>query len=160
LNNVVFRLIRTASVSGAIVSAGGPIEGIQVSLMERVYDAGGRPRLVSAEAYVSAGPGLVRNTGSARTNDRGEYRLYGIKPGRYYLVVQAPQTPDTRQRTTDVPGLRTFELLRKFETTFYPGAPDLANASAIDLQSGADLSGINVVVREQQTYRVRGRVID
>ena len=86
INNVAFRLVRAASVSGAIVSAGGPVEGIQVSLVQRVYDAGGRPALASAEAYMSAGPGLVRNTGSARTNDREEYRLYGVKPGRYYLV--------------------------------------------------------------------------
>jgi hypothetical protein len=162
---LVFRLVGTGSVSGRVVSAAGPVQGLEVTLIRPAYDSNAHKTYSGASAFRSVGSGaIVQNTGIARTNDRGEFRLYGIPPGRYFLIVSAPATADVRLGTVVSQDPRTrlnaVEQFRRFETAFYPGTSDVSKASWLEMEPGRELSGIDVVVREQATYRVRGRVVD
>ena len=49
---------------------------------------------------------------------------------------------------------------RPYPTSYYPGTPDVSVASAVDIQPRADLTGLDILVPEQQLFRVRGRVLD
>ena len=73
LKDVLLRLTSTGTVAGVIrTNSGKPAAGVQIQLVSPRYGPGGERRLVAA--------------GAAKTNDRGEYRLYWITPGRYYVV--------------------------------------------------------------------------
>src|SRR6185436_5206925 len=48
----------------------------------------------------------------------------------------------------------------KYAMSYYPGAPELNSATAIEVPSGADIAGVDMYVKLQQTFRVRGVVVD
>jgi 5-hydroxyisourate hydrolase-like protein (transthyretin family) len=152
--DVVMKMSQVAALSGQIRDAAGqPIAGAPVQLLRISYDDAGQKRTQRVAATMS--------------DDRGEYRMYYLSPGRYYL--SAGHQPG--QTSTDVPrGLESVlggagytsanRILQNYALVYYPGAADQNSARAIDLQPGADLQGINMLLGVQQSFRVRGRVVD
>src|SRR5437763_10663641 len=68
----ILHLIPGGTVSGRVTGSNGePLVNIEVSLLRSTYDGDGRKTL--------------QQSGAAQTNDRGEYRLFWVTPGRYYL---------------------------------------------------------------------------
>jgi hypothetical protein len=73
--DTVFRLIPGGTVSGRVTgSSGEPLVNLEVTLLRRIYDPDGRR--------------TFQQVGLAQTNDRGEYRLFWVTPGRYYPSVE------------------------------------------------------------------------
>src|SRR5262245_37410381 len=69
-------MFATASISGHITSASGqPIANAQVSALKTSYQGLER---------------VLKTVQEARTNELGEFRLFWLPPGRYYLAVVAP----------------------------------------------------------------------
>jgi|SRR5271166_2954734 len=79
-NDGMFRLVRAAVITGKVVDdSDEPMMGVTVSVLRRLTeeeleDAGPRARKQELNP-VSVGT----------TDDRGEYRIYGLKPGEYYI---------------------------------------------------------------------------
>jgi hypothetical protein len=139
--SAVFRMIPDGTVSGRVTGPNGePLVNVEIAVLRSAYDPNGRKTFQQA--------------GTAQTNDRGEYRLFWINPGRYYLSAAPSNRP--------VPGIPFNPGLRtnKYARLFYPSSSDIARATLIDIQPAAELSGLDFRMVEQQTYRVRGRVID
>lgn len=73
LKDLAIRLTPAGTVSGRILDEfGQPALGIPVQLLRPAYNVQGRN---------------YQAMGTATANDRGEYRLFGITPGRYYLNI-------------------------------------------------------------------------
>jgi hypothetical protein len=71
LRDLLFRLIPWGVIAGRVLDEEGePLPWAQVSALREVYSSG--KRKLSSEALVP-------------TNDLGEYRLFGLKPGRYFV---------------------------------------------------------------------------
>jgi hypothetical protein len=142
IKGVAFSLTPAGVVSGRVTgSTGEALVGIEVSLLKSAYDPNGQQ--------------MFRQILSALTDDRGEYRLFWAPPGSYYLSAGSSSRP--------MPGFNPFLNLSstyKYRRLFYPGTPDSAAAVSVDVQPGAEASGMNFRLPEQQTYRIRGRVID
>lgn len=78
LSDIKVRLVRVASITGTITDeAGEPLVGVSVRAVRREMPAGS-PR--------------YNLTGNARTDDRGVYRLDGLVPGSYFVVLPQTQT--------------------------------------------------------------------
>src|SRR4051812_12979434 len=93
-----FALQRTAAITGRVVDEfGDPAPNVMVTPMRHIYVNGER-------RLQQSGPG-------ASTNDLGEYRVYGLTPGRYF--VSATLRP---MNFSDDAGDRTAYL-----PTLYPG---------------------------------------
>jgi 5-hydroxyisourate hydrolase-like protein (transthyretin family) len=136
MKNVVFRLIPAGTVTGRVLdTAGEPIAGLSVALMRIEYGRDGRKNLWTENA--------------AQTDDRGEYRLYWVKSGRYYMRV-------SRSDYTSRPVVTDPNFVR----TYYPGVSDLSNASIIELPAGSELSGIDIILSKPSGHWIRGRVMD
>jgi hypothetical protein len=90
------------------------------------------------------------------TNDRGEYRLFPVQPGKYYLSAGPPtRSIPTVQASTPINNPKN-----KYPRLFHPGVPEVSAAAAIDVFSGGELSGLDFRMTEQPTFRIKGRVID
>jgi hypothetical protein len=101
LKDVVIRLIPTGIVSGRVLDENGqPATGAPVQLLRSVYNAQGRSLQVA---------------GNAVADDRGEYRAFGVLPGRYYLLAGTPPRPGVRGRGGSVGDVRFSQL-------YYPSA--------------------------------------
>jgi hypothetical protein len=142
LKDVAFRLIPAATVSGRMRdSKGEAVPGMPVSLSRVVYGPNGQRTL--------------SNVGSASTDDRGDYRLFWVPPGRYLLSAGAPGGGNPFGV-----GARNAFVDRIFPVTYYPGVLDPSRAVVLDLQPGTELGAIDLVLTQPATQRIRGRVLE
>jgi hypothetical protein len=144
IDNLVIRLTPTGNVSGRIRDAEKqPLADVPVRLLRAVYNRFGQRTLQSVA--------------STRTNDRGEYRIYFVAPGRYYVNAgtSSNRTLDDwfQQRDSNV-------VETTYSSVYFPGVVDLNQAAILEVKPGADIDGIDLRLGRQELYRMRGRVID
>lgn len=146
LREIAVHLVPAGNVSGVVRNPSGePVAGFQVQLLR--------------SSYGSTGQRTLQPVGADRTNDRGEFRVYWVTPGRYYLAVQS--TPSALGLSIlGVPSSANEVVERRYPLTYYPGTIDESRASVIDVQPGVDLNGIDVLLPQQTLFHVRGRVVD
>lgn len=132
------------------LSRGGVISGL-------VYTPKGRP-FVGAQVTlwrVEADAGTVRlaretQLGGTRgeTNDLGEFRLFWLQPGSYYLRVTVLEGVSPKVRG-GAPGLLT---------AYYPGTVDPTRANPIDVVAGEETRVRTLTLVRQTIATVRGHV--
>ena len=126
---------RGGVISGRVVDeAGDPIADAQVHAMRYQYIQGSR-RLIP----------LGRG---GQSNDLGEFRVYGLSPGQYYV---SAASRDFRTQPDGVTG---------YAPTFYPGTGNVAEAQRFTVGPGQTIAGISVMLVPVRTARVSGTVID
>jgi len=168
---ISFRLTPAATISGRILDTNGePLPGITVQALRSTYDATGKRTLQPA--------------GSARTNDLGEYRIYWINPGRYYVsanpvrsvfeTLTASASQAASQAQTQAQAQQAAQAASMFGTTgtpnevldpafaltYYPNSTDASRAVGLDLQPGTEMRAIDFALVRSQRVRLTGRVID
>jgi len=144
VNNIVIALSPAAAVTGRITDENGqPAVDVPVQLLHVLYNPQGK---------------IFQAIATSTANDRGEFRLYDLPPGRYYLVAGsgpnlmgalAIARPPTLNRAPPV----------TYAVTYYPGVTDLNQSSVIQLTVGAEVVA-NMRVARQNLCRIRGRVVD
>jgi Carboxypeptidase regulatory-like domain len=126
---IVFKIAPGAVISGMVSDEDGdPIVGASVQAFQAISLSRRR------------GPVQV-----AQTNDRGEYRIFGLESGKYVLMAEA------RTYVQGSPDL--------YVPTFYPGTPDEAQASPVEVHPGDEASAINLILTEVHGVRVSGRLV-
>jgi len=171
------------------LSAGQSMSGIRLSMAAtatitgRVFDGEQDPvpntRVLALEAAYQNGRRILSTVQAVRTNDLGEYRLFWLRPGRYYvaalrddfraysfsILVNRPDEFGQRQdASSPTVRERTLQDGRAIEETsvlvYYGGGTDAANARAIDLLPGGSAATIDIPIHQglAQTQRVRGSV--
>jgi hypothetical protein len=141
LGSLKIQLIPTGSIAGRVLSAsGGPAVGVRVTLYTKGYLRYGQPLLQDTQSI-------------AHTNDRGEFRIFWITPGRYYVGAGGSA------RRYSSPSLLN-EVVEPFALMFYPNEMTLEAASTVEVRPGAALEGVDFILQPQTFHRIRGRVID
>lgn len=134
LKDITFRLTPTAAINGRVTdNEGKPAAGVQLQVVRVTYNAAGQKTL--------------QNPTRATTNDRGEYRLYWIIPGRYYLAAGTP------------PGNTAPIQPDWYPFIYYPNTMDINRAQLIDVKSGSEAT-FDIVIPRQHPYSIRGRIGD
>ena len=87
--------------------------------------------------------------GKAKSNDLGEYRIYGLPAGNYLAEVWPPRE-----------GTPAGEYYAATAAAFYPNAPAPAQALPVKVRWGGELTGIDLELSESVTYSVAGTVGD
>ena len=167
LTTIQMTMAPTAAISGRVIDHDGdPVANARVMALEAIYRNGHRTLNISR---------------AVKTNDLGEYRLFWVPPGRYYIAVQAddqrngafsvfvpsPENIGTREDSSS-PSIsrRILEDGRTVEETavtiYYGGGRDLDKALPVDLQPGMNVGAIDVSLIDSHVtaHRVRGIVID
>jgi len=131
------------------------------SISGRVMDEDEKPLAGCSVQSMQFAPGPAGNrlygTRAATTDDRGEYRIYGLGRGRFYVSAQCSQPlPQAhglvkRGSEADVPN-------QKYGTEFYPDSPDPAGASRLMVATGANVTGIDFHMHATSTVTVHGRI--
>jgi hypothetical protein len=88
------------------------------------------------------------------TDDLGQYRIRGLKPGKYY--VGAKLDPDHQIR---VDHSKTKAPMEGPVPTVYPGSADTSLAAPVEVAMGARVNGIDINIVRARTFTVSGRVI-
>jgi len=144
MKDVVFRLTPAGALGGRVTDPSGePMAGLIIALLRSSYDVAGRRN--------------YQAVGTARTDDRGEYRLYWVTPGRYF--VSAAPTRSAGEFAGATPNTNEVTDLG-YATTYYPGTADASLAATVEVQPGAELSTIDLTMVPQQVFSIRGRILD
>jgi len=118
----------------------------------RVRDASGAfPSNVAVDAIEIAyrnGLPYLMSVASRRTDDRGEYRLYGLPPGDYYVAA-------TPKPLSPIAVLAGGGHSAK---TFFPSAVDVTRATRITIHGGEEIADIDIGIQMPQTYKISGTV--
>ena len=138
LENVDFALVR-----------GGVITG-------KVTDADGRPMIEEPIELFSVGgsdakPLILMNLHAGPTDDRGVYRIYGLRPGKYRVAAGSSE-----ERMPYGRGGRNV-----YGQTFYPSTTEESEAKLIEVTEGGEATNIDITLRRTLTlFTVHARVID
>jgi hypothetical protein len=137
LRGIDFRLVATGVITGHVLGEDNePIVGAYVQASEFRYSQG-RRRLLEG--------------GRASTNDLGEYRIYGLQPGHYYLAASEESRGTIRQPS----GVKPEE---RYAPTFYPNVNNLKQAVVVDAQQGGEVRGVDITALRSRTFHIRGRI--
>jgi hypothetical protein len=140
---LVIALTPGATISGSVLDEDGKtVAGCSVQALN--FQPGQPERKLGA-----------RNDTSS--DSRGQYRITALPAGRYYLMVQCPQTiPAPHPLIRMGPDVDLPQ--QRYTLAFYPGPPDVSGAGRFTLAAGADLRAIDFQVRAEPTVTVRGRL--
>jgi hypothetical protein len=134
---VTVELIPGASISGHVTDEDGdPLQGCNVQ--------------VHPAKHLEQG---VQMSGSLPSNDDGEFRAFGIAPGKYVLSAQCHQTIfQARQFSAgpDPPPTRGYQV------QYYPLTSDSKSAEVVELTPGNEKSGIDFHVVPTAVTQVHG----
>jgi hypothetical protein len=134
-------LPRGGVITGRITDElGQPIGGAMAQAM-RVRFVDGLRQLVDV------GSGMASLTYGGITDDRGEYRIYGLAPGRYYVAVSYGRY--TSGQTDD---------RQTYPRTYFPGNASIAGAGAVTV-TAADTAAASVSLFPTSLVQVTGRVL-
>jgi hypothetical protein len=121
-------------------------------LAGRVLDPLGRPAesaIVEAILLSDVASG-VRSTRNVQADDRGQYRLFGLVPGRYRLSV------DYRSPFAQMP----LWVQESWVKTYFPGTPDLSRAALVEVGNGGVVEGLDFGFQVGQAFKISGTVTD
>lgn len=93
---------------------------------------------------------------AAQTDDRGQYRIFGLNPGEYYVRVTESFEPD-RNVMVDQSWIR--ELLgSEYAAVYYPGVAQVSQAQMVSVRAGDEVQA-DVSMQRVKTVQVAGHVI-
>ena len=140
VEGINFALVRGGVITGRVTDADGrPVIQQQVNLfpVEASEQQGRQQRFISSV--------------TAETDDRGIYRIFGLRPGRY--KISAGKGDDVNSGN---PATRA-----SYKQVFHPDVTDRAKATIIEVSEGSEANNVDISLgRPLQTFSVSGRVID
>jgi hypothetical protein len=141
VKDFAIRLEPLGAISGRVLDENDePVAGATVDGLRYSYSAQG------AQFW---------NRATSTTNERGEYRVFDLDPGRWYLRVGK-----TLAYATASGRVHRAAADAEYGETFYPGAARIEEASSILVAPGADLLQVEIRIRKARVFRVRGKVVD
>jgi hypothetical protein len=129
------RLVPYGSIAGSVLDEDGdPLRNIAVAAMTWHYTSGGRE---------------LEEARTATSNDLGEYRIFDLPAGKYFLKAG-------RRGLNLSAGPEDSEA---FGSVFYPGLPQVSGATVQEVAPGAQLRNLNFNLRKIHYATLRGRVV-
>jgi protocatechuate 3,4-dioxygenase beta subunit len=137
---VEMRMTRGGVITGKVLDdLGDPVERASVAAL--------RYRFMGNERQLA-------QTGSASTDDQGNYRMFGLDPDRYYLRV-TPSSPNLSSiNQSGAPTPLTYIPV------YYPNTAEESAAAQIEMGAGSEMAGVNFALTRSRTYRITGDVQD
>jgi protocatechuate 3,4-dioxygenase beta subunit len=129
-------MVKGSVIAGRIRDPNGqPISGMNVSAYRVTYTNGRKIWSVFVQKP---------------TDDRGEYRIYYLFPGEYYVGV-TPRTPGA------IPGPQD-----SWARTFYPGATDPGAAMPIEIKDGSEVTGADISIQtiSASSFKISGVAVN
>jgi protocatechuate 3,4-dioxygenase beta subunit len=143
-DNIDVRIPRGGVIAGRIIDEfGDPVPNVNVTPVRKQYSQGQRRLLPSGTR--------------AQTNDIGEYRIFGLQPGQYFVSASA-QAQNFAMPTAN--GIELSGERGGFASTFYPGTADPAAARTLTVGVGQTIGGIDITLMPARLATISGIAID
>ena len=149
VDGINFSLTRGGVITGKVTDAEGrPVIQQQVS----VFRAEAFNQPAPAPATGTGGGPSIYAMGGAQTDDRGIYRIFGLKAGRYKVATG---------RGDDAFMWNFMSSRVNYKQVFHPDVIEPAKAIIIEVSEGSEANNVDIKLGPvMQTFSVSGRVID
>ena len=138
VERIDFRLPRGAVIAGRVLDEmGEPVADVQVMTMRSQFVQGRRQPAPYGRP--------------AMTNDIGEFRLYGLPPGDYYISATARDLAAMMATSDDRSG---------YAPTYYPGTPNAGEAQLVSVAIGESKNDLTLALVPVKTGRITGTALD
>ncbi len=142
MTGLVFKLQRAAIITGHVFDENGELVQGAFARVLRATGVG------KQRGFREAGTGV--------TNDLGEFRIYDLMPGRYYMAVTYDPW-SARERLDPKPKGR---LLKKgYPTTYFPDTTDSSKAQTLALNPGDEISSIDFRLELVAMNTISGKIL-
>ena len=138
LSGLIFRMLTTGVITGHLVDEKGePVRRATVSAITRLY-----------LKHKHSLPG-----GYSETDDRGEFRIFDLRPGKYVVGAEIPQNfgdqlPQQKNATSEM----------NYAATYYPGTTEQDQAVAVVVQPGQEAVA-DFGLQKIRTVSVSGKIL-
>ena len=140
LDNLDIVVMPGCVLSGRVLDPSGePLDKAMIRVMRYACE-NGKKRLTS-----------TFSSGTFSTKELGEFRIYGLPPGEYYLAASLLQM----SMATEESGQRVG-----YPTTFYPGTVNPSQAARLSCAPGRELGQLEFALQQARAYKVEGVVRD
>jgi hypothetical protein len=143
MSDLIFKLGRAGVITGHVFNADGePMPNVMLNAIRQVYRDGKRE---------------FQSSAFDRSNDLGEYRIFGLAPGRYYVSAE-------ELTWNHVVGDREFNPIEKdagekaYAKIYFPASLDLGKASTVTVKEGEEIPAVDILMKEVVAYQIRGKV--
>src|SRR4249920_1105721 len=138
LEKIDVRLSRAGVITGKVVDEfGDPVTDVFVTAMHYQYIQGSRR--------------LTQGGRGGSTNDVGEYRIYGLSPGQYFVSATLRNFNGIDTSTND---------RSAYAPTFYPGTGNVGDAQRLTIGLGQIAPAINLTLLPIQAAKINGTALD
>jgi hypothetical protein len=127
-NDLTLRASPLGVITGRILDADGePARGANVEALHYVYVRGKKQ---------------LQTVSEVASGDRGDFRLFGLRAGTYYLKATGRQ-------------VAPFELLDNATVTYYPGGADSSRAVRIELRADEQMRGFDIRLQSSGAHSIQ-----
>jgi hypothetical protein len=152
--NADVTLERGAAVSGTITfDDGAPAAGLRVTLLVRMTANGkeGWDQIAGLRFGLAAFPWVV-------TDDRGNYRISGLTPGKYAIEAEVEFSDGTQYYSAAGAG-RSSGSRTAWLPIYLGNTPRQKDAKSFTLQSGEERSGEDIVIPMSKLHTIKGYIV-
>ena len=146
LPSVDLKLPRGGVVTGHVLDEDGePLARAVVTVLRQQYTRG--------EKQLSP-------AGSDQSDDRGQFRVFGLPPGDYYVSAAAGAVERILRQLVD-PGGAAIDQPESigYAATYYPGVTSAGEATRVKLAAAQELSGLDFQIQVVSLATVKGIVV-
>jgi protocatechuate 3,4-dioxygenase beta subunit len=139
IERVDFSLPHGGIISGRILDEfGEPLSDVMVAPQRFQYVQGQRR--------------LTPTGRSSFTNDLGEFRIFGVAPGQYYLQAS--------WRNQNPMGFGNAEDKNGYAPMFFPGTLEIAQAQRLSVSVGSEITDVVMTMKPIKAISVTGTIVD
>jgi sarcosine oxidase gamma subunit len=146
IGNIDIRLHRGGVITGRLVDEDGePLAQAIVTVLRQRYVRGERQ---------------LTPAGVNQSDDRGQFRVFGLPPGEYYVSAAAGGIERVVRQVAGLAGggMQEADESTGYAPTYYPGVVAAADAARLKLAAAQELSGIDFQIQLVPLATVKGIV--
>jgi hypothetical protein len=141
LSGMKFQLFPPGAITGHVFdSSGDPVTGAEIG---------------AYVATVLRGRRTLARVGQSRTDDRGQFRLFHLEPGQYFLRLDEDlQLRERLEEPSDAAKHMGFRPI------FYPDTFELNRSTSFVVHAGQEISGVDFTSHSTEVMRISGKVVN
>jgi hypothetical protein len=157
VSDVLFRMIASGVITGRVINDEG--EGV-VHAQVMALRAPSEDEIEDQGAMNPQQPAVrpeLWPVASVQTDDRGQYRIFGLKPGDYYIRAENSFDPDNNIRVNESFWVQQLEG-SEYAPAYYPGVTQSIQAQVVSVKAGDEMQA-DVLLQRTKTAEIAGHVI-
>jgi protocatechuate 3,4-dioxygenase beta subunit len=152
VNDVLFRMIVSGVITGRLTNEDGePMVRVLVNALQEPSE-----EALEDEGALPSGKRKLQTVSAALTDDRGQYRIFGLNPGEYYL--KAVDSSELNLNTLEHEGSWIRDVGSEYAPAYYPGVAQASQAEMISVKAGDEVQA-DFFIQRTRTATIAGHVI-